>query len=96
MDARDDETRLPYLLGIPVAGLSLGYGIRTMYYAWGHVPGGDGVRVGLNEDFAHVGFSGLDNIGGLPDLGMAVSAILFGVALMVTLNRAAWRFTGGY
>jgi hypothetical protein len=89
MAEHEASSTLPWLVGIPVAGGFLGWGIVHLY-------GSVGWNTPLNQDFTHVGASGLDNIGMLPPFAGAVASIAAGVALMVWLNATAWRKTGGY
>ncbi len=80
---------LPFLIGIPVGGITLGFGIRSMY-------GAVGWQAPINEDLTHVGFSGLDNIAALGPFPMAAGLIVVGIGILAFLNSIAWRHTGGY
>jgi hypothetical protein len=73
-----------------VGGLSLGTGIINLYYSFGWT-GGD-----LNSNLRLVGFSGLDNIGALPDSSFAVPLVVIGGLCLILANANAWRHTDGY
>ena len=79
-----------YAVGLPLGGLCLGYGIVNLYYSmgWGGGP--------MGQDFTGVGFSGIDNLGLLPAADYSLVFIAAGIAILVSLNRVAWRHTGGY
>lgn len=89
MADHDASSHLPWLLGVPAAGICLGFGIERLY-------GAVGWSAPLNQDLTHVGASGLDNLGLLPPFTGAIAAIGAGIAIMVWLNATAWRKTGGY
>lgn len=84
-----EQPNMRYLLLVP-AGLLLGTGIVLMYYAMGWE------QSHLNQDLAHVGFSGLDNISLLWAADLGPPLIVAGLCLMVWLNSTAWKYTDGY
>jgi hypothetical protein len=88
---REEQLNLEYLLGLPIAGLVLGYGVRSLYWSFGWA----GAEC-LNCDLARVGFNGIDNLSLLPAADYSIGLVVFGVMIMVTLNMFAWRRTGGY
>lgn len=79
-----------YAVGLPLGGLCLGFGIVNLYYSmgWGSGP--------MGQDFTSVGASGIDNLGLLPPADYSLVFIAAGIAILVSLNRGAWRHTGGY
>jgi hypothetical protein len=89
----DDDTMgtVMFTAGMVIGGLVLGYGIRSLYWSFGW-PG----QEGLNQNLAHVGNTGIDNLGWLPASNFSIGCIVAGVLIMVILNAGAWRRTGGY
>jgi len=89
VDTNPSASRL-YAIGLPLGGLCLGYGIVNLYYSMGW----DGGAMG--QDFVGVGYSGIDNLGLLPAADYSFLFVAAGIAILVSLNRVAWRHTGGY
>lgn len=86
----EGEGSLVYLVGLLIGGLTLGFGIRSLYWSFG-VP-----DTALNQDLAGMGFTGLDNLSLLPAANYSIGMIVLGVIVMVALNNFAWRYTDGY
>ena len=82
--------KILYVIGLPLGGLLLGFGIVNLYYSFGW----DGGPMGQN--FQGVGFSGVDNIGLLPAADYSIPMVVMGIMVLVALNAVAWRHTGGY
>lgn len=87
----DESSSLLFMGGLVLAGLALGYGVRTLYWSIGW-PG----HPCLNCDLANVGASGIDDLGWLPAADYSIGFVVGGVLLMLYLNATAWRRTGGY
>ncbi|MFT4622016.1 MAG: hypothetical protein ACI8PZ_000668 [Myxococcota bacterium] len=79
-----------YVLGLPLGGLILGFGVVSLYYSFGWAVGA------LNQNINLAGFTGIDELGVLPAADYSIGLIVLGVLLMVFLNATAWRRTGGY
>ena len=88
--APEGEASLVYILGLITAGLTLGFGLLSLYWSFG-LP-----HSALNQALATVGFSGLDNVQLLPAANYSFGLIVLGVIVMVALNHFAWRYTDGY
>ena len=88
--APEGEASLVYIVGLITAGLTLGFGVRSLYYSFG-MPAGT-----LNTSLATIGNTGLDNLQLLPAANYSFGLIALGVILMVALNHFAWRYTNGY
>jgi len=88
--APDGEASLVYIIGLITAGITLGFGLRSLYWSFGlpHTP--------QNQALALVGFTGLDNMQLLPAANYSFGLIVLGVIVMVALNHFAWRYTDGY
>lgn len=86
----------PLHLGLLLfGGLTLGTGLLNLYYAFGReCPSGE--ACGMNENFAVVGFSGLDNIALLPPSQFAIPMVVVGAVCLIFANATAWRETNGY
>ena len=82
-------SNLHYLL-LLAGGLLVGLGVVSMYYTFGN-PTTD-----LNGNLLLVGNTALDDIKLLPAADYSFALIAAGLALMVSLNSRAWRYTGGY
>ena len=86
----DSDASLVFIIGLITAGLTLGFGLRSLYWSFG-LP-----HSAQNQQLALVGFSGLDNVSLLPAANYSFGLIVLGVIVMVTLNHFAWRYTDGY
>ncbi len=88
----DNDGNLVYVIGLIAGGLTLGFGVRSLYGSFGW-PGGP-----LNGEgaFKSVGFSGIDNIALLPPADYSIGMVVAGVLVLVVLNASAWKRTGGY
>lgn len=89
-DAPPEKTHAIYLALYVLGGLCIGTGLVNLYFSFGD-PAGP-----LNSDFAHVGFTGLDNIVPLPPSDFAVPLVVIGILCMIYGNATAWKQTGGY
>ena len=87
---KNSEASLVYIVGVITAGLTLGFGIRSLYWSFG-MPANE-----LNLALDVVGANGLDELQLLPAANYSIGLIVLGVTLMVALNHAAWRYTDGY
>lgn len=92
-ESHPDEgpSSLLFMGGLLLAGLFLGYGIRSLYWSFGW-PG----KECLNCDLSAVGATGIDDLGWLPAADYSIGFVVGGVLLMLYLNGGAWRRTGGY
>jgi hypothetical protein len=88
--SQNNEASLVYIAGLITAGLTLGFGIRSLYWSFG-MPGNE-----LNLALDAVGANGLDNLQLLPAANYSIGLIVLGATVMVALNHAAWRYTDGY
>lgn len=88
--APEGEASLVYIIGLISAGLTLGFGLRSLYWSFG-MP-----HDTLNTSIAAVGNTGLDNLQLLPAANYSFGLIVLGVIVMVALNHFAWRYTSGY
>jgi len=86
----EGEGSLVYLVGLLAGGLTLGFGIRSLYWSFG-VPGTE-----LNQSLDTMGNTGLDNLQLLDAANYSIGMIVLGVIVMVALNNFAWRYTDGY
>lgn len=87
---QNSEASLVYIAGLITGGLTLGFGLRSLYWSFG-MPGNC-----LNCALDVVGSNGLDDLQLLPAANYSIGLIVLGVILMVALNHAAWRYTDGY
>lgn len=85
-----EESSMLYTFGLLGGGLTLGFGIVSLYWSFG-VPG-----TAINQDFALVGFSAIDNLRLLDAADYSIGLVVLGVLIMVLLNAIAWKRTGGY
>lgn len=73
-----------------VGGLCLGIGLLTLYWSFGAPSGA------LNQHFATVGFTGLDDIQTLDPSDYSIPLVVVGLACLIYANAIAWKHTGGY
>lgn len=84
-----------FMIGFPVAGLLLGFGIVNLYFSFG-VDDGQGGRLDMASHLSTIGYHGFDNIALLPASDYAIGLVVVGALTMIGMNWTAWRFTNGY
>lgn len=84
------DPNLPYVFGLIGGGLSVGFGILSLWYSFG-APVGP-----MANHLGEVGFTGIDNLTLLPAGNYSIGFIVLGAVTMIALNAVAWRRTGGY
>jgi len=88
--AENEIGNLKYALGLPGAGICLGFGAVLLWYSFG-------APVGLMaNNLDTIGFSGLDNVTLLDAADFSIGMIVVGALIMIFLNAGAWRDTNGY